>query len=170
MPIKSVYCQPIVNGDTSQAVRIELSGRGKRVWLDERPVDKISRYIASFYSFLFHADGLYNYGRLSSAWRTFFDRYVSFVYPSYLRTEKDTHVVISYGNKLVKSSDISNLDEWNKLLIQKGYAIMTARHEMNKKVNGILPRIFRVISGREEPFKSGTAPLSEVMKGIGPKN
>lgn len=73
-------------------------------------------------------------------------------YTSNFRAARETHIIKPYRNKIPKLLDIPGLGEREKLLIQNGCDMVIARREIIWKIDDIIPRIFRVISGSGRPF------------------
>lgn len=138
----------IVKDDRDWKTRIDLTRQGKKVWLDDTSVSKVSYYIALFFSLVFNGDFLYQFRQFPAERRAFFDRYLSFIDPGYLMGIKDMRVILSQKNKLLKTGDSGSLSDWNHLLIEKGYAIIAKRREAIEAICEELERIFPRVSGR----------------------
>ena len=145
------YVQVVVTeGHLEHKTRIELSRQGKKVWLDEAIVPRVSSYIALFFSLLFNPDNLFRFHQFPAERRALFDRFLSFIDPAYLKALKDLRVVLVQKNKLLKSGRGGDLREWNQLFIDKGYAILKRRMGMVGQLNRLLSGLFEAVTGRHE--------------------
>ena len=140
----------ILRGGIRHKVKLEISGKGRKVWLDDMPVKKISTYISSFYSFIFNAESLHLTRLFTQHRRGLFDRYVSFMDPAYLQEMKDFRVVAAQKNKLLKKGDKTALEPWNHLFAAKSCVMMEKRREVVEKINQSLTFHFQQLTGREE--------------------
>jgi DNA replication and repair protein RecF len=142
-------------------VRIELSPRGRKVWLDEIIINRISSYISDCFSLLFNPDSLFRFRQSGSERRALFDRLFSFVDPGFLSDLKDMRVVLANRNRLLKSGQRSSISEWNQLFCSKGYAIVTKRSRMTAALNLALSGTFEQLTGRAEEVRLAYRPSVE---------
>lgn len=140
----------VETADSVHRARIELTPRGKRVWLDDGPVPKVSAYISTFFSLLFNADRLYEYRQFPGQRRTFFDRYLSFLDAAHLEDLKAMREVLQQKNRLLKSPQPRGLAEWDELFLAKSYAIVKRRQDMAQQVGDRLASLFAALTGRGE--------------------
>ena len=145
------FLQGVVNkNDTDWKARIEISRRGRRVWLDEEPVPKLSSYISRFHSLLFNPDNLYNYRNFPGERRSFYDRVLSFIDSDYLEALRSFKTINNQKNKLLKKEDLSSLPAWNRLFVEKGCVIIKKRREITADLNNRLPRIPSNLTGKAQ--------------------
>ncbi len=134
---------------TSFAARIEISGRGRKVWLNDTPIRKLSEYITSFYAIVFNPDSLHYYRHFTGERRGFFNRFLSFFDGIYLHEIREFRAVHAQKNRLLKSGEKSSILDWNILFVDRSCGIVTKRREMVERINLILPELYARISGRE---------------------
>lgn len=133
--------------------RVELSARGRRAWLDDEAIPRLSDYASLFYALLFNPDSLYAYRHEPSERRRFFDRFAAFVDRECLTLLRDFREVRRSKNRLLKSGDLSSLPEWNRLFIEKGCGIIKKRYNIVAQINDLLPGLFRRLSGRSDVLR-----------------
>jgi DNA replication and repair protein RecF len=143
----------VSNDGIERKVRVEVSRRGRKVWLDEAPVAKLSEYVSRFFALIFNPDSLYLYRHFPLERRWFFNRYLSFVDPAYLHLIREFRVVHAQKNKLLKQGDLASLPAWNELFAAKSYAILARRTALVEAINRALPEVFRRLTGQEEPLR-----------------
>ena len=151
----------VLKCDRSYKARFELSRQGKKVWLDEVTVPRVSSYIALFFSLLFNPDHLFHFRQFPAERRAALDRFLAFVDPAYLQALKDMRVVLMQKNKLLKSGRGEGLPEWNHLFIEKGYAILEGRKRMVDQLQARLRGLFGRLTGREEELTLAYRPSLE---------
>lgn len=138
----------IARAETLHKARIELSGFGRKVWLDDSPIKRLSEYITSFYAVVFNPDSLHSHRHSATERRAFFNRFLSFFDPIFLREIRAFRSIHAQKNQLLKGSDKSSLLDWNVLFVEKTCDIVKRRVEIVERINGILPDLFARISGR----------------------
>lgn len=143
----------VVRSSLETKARVEITRRGRRAWLDEQPVATLSHYAAQFYAVLFNPDNLHNYRNHPAARRTEFDRFLSFTDPEYMEALRGYRGVLQQKNELLKSSSVSSLPDWNRLLIERASDIIKKRAALMERLNGALPAVFARLTGRQEPLR-----------------
>ncbi len=139
---------------TPVKARAELTRQGRRVWLEDRAVPKLSAYIVLFHSLLFNPDSLYNYRHFPAERRASFDRFLSFYDREYMEANRDFRKVFLQKNHLLKNGEISSLPDWNQLFIEKGHVIIKKRRELTEKLNVHLADLHHRLAG-DRAVKSG---------------
>lgn len=148
---KQGFIQGVVNkNDVSQKARVEITRRGRRVWLDEVPVPRLSSYISLFHSLLFNPDSLYNYRNFPGERRAFFDRFLSFQDAEYLDAIRSFKSIQNQKNQLLKSQDYLSLPDWNRLFAENACVIIRKRREVEGKLNNILAETFTQLTGKQQ--------------------
>ena len=156
-PLGQIQAQ-IVCADETHKSRIELSKFGRKVWLDDSPINRLSEYITSFYAVVFSPDSLHSFRHLSAERRAFFNRFLSFFDIIFLREIRAFRSIHAQKNQLLKGTDKSSLLDWNVLFAEKSCDIVKRREEAVERINGILPELFGRISGRKEPLRLEYSP------------
>ena len=145
------HLQGIVNKyNIDRKARIEISRRGRRVWLDEEPVPTLSSYISLFHSLLFNPDCLYNYRNFPGERRAFYDRVLSFIDSEYLEAIRSFKIIRNQKNRLLKKEDLSSLPSWNRLFVEKGCVMINKRREITADLNNRLARILSSLTGKAQ--------------------
>ena len=143
----------VIKPDSEHKARVEITRRGRRVWLNDEPIPTLSAYVARFYAVLFNPDSLYNYRHYPGERRGLFDRFLSFMEREYLEALRDFRTVQMQKNGLLKRGAISSLPDWNQLFIEKASDIIKRRGELTERVNAQLPELFTRLTGREETLQ-----------------
>ena len=140
----------ISRSEISHKARIELSKFGRKVWLDDAPIGRLSEYITSFYAVVFNPDSLHSFRHYSAERRAFFNRFMSFFNGIFLREMRAFRSIHSQKNQLLKGTDNSSLFDWNVLFVEKSCDIVRGRQEIVERINEMLPELFAEISGHRE--------------------
>lgn len=164
-PIGQIQAQ-IVCENHSYKSRIELSKFGRKVWLDDSPISRLSEYITSFYAVVFNPDSLHSFRHSAAERRAFFNRFLSFFDGVFLREIRAFRSIHAQKNQLLKGRDKSSLLDWNVLFVEKSCDIVERRKEVVERINGILPNLFARISGRVEPLRLDFFPSLEADTAI----
>ncbi|HKI97464.1 MAG TPA: DNA replication and repair protein RecF [bacterium] len=143
----------VLKPDFETKARVEITRRGRRVWLDDQPVATLSAYAALFYAVLFNPDSLYSYRHYPAARRAEFDRFLSFLDPDYLEALRNFRTIQMQKNGLLKGGDLSSLPDWNHLFIEKASGIIKRRAALLERLNGELPALFALLTGRDEALR-----------------
>jgi len=145
------FLQGVVNkNDIDRKARIEISRRGRRVWLDEEPVATLSSYISLFHFLLFNPDSLYNYRNFPGERRAFYDRVLSFIDSDYLEALRSFKTIQNQKNQLLKKADLSSLPAWNRLFVEKACVIIIKRREIAADLSNRLARILSNLTGKAQ--------------------
>jgi DNA replication and repair protein RecF len=148
------FIQGIVStDDIRRKARVELTRRGRRVWVDEQPVPKLSAYVSSFFALVFNPDSLYLFRHVPAERRWLVNRVLSFWDPRYLAALRELRVVHAQKNQLLKRGETSSLPAWNQLLADKSHAIVTERAAFAGRVNSLLAETFSRLTGRDEALR-----------------
>ena len=147
-PISQIQAT-IAKGGISHKARIEISGKGRKVWLDEFPIRKLSEYITSFYAIVFNPDSLHFFRHIAGERRAFFNRFLSFFDSMFLYEIREFRSVHAQKNRLLKTGAKSSLLDWNVLFVEKGCDIVKKRQEMVERINAVLPELYARVSGRQ---------------------
>ena len=125
----------VIRNDYEDKARIQINRKGRRVWLNEEPVKRLSSYVSSFYAILFNPDNLYGYRHYPSERRAFFDRFLSYFSPEYLQDLKQFKESHAQKNRLLKTGSLSSLPEWNYLFTKNACGIINKRRYIAEKIN-----------------------------------
>ncbi len=139
--------------DTAQKARIEISRSGRRVWLNQAPVQRLSSYVSAFFALVFNPDSLYLYRNFPAERRLFFNRFLAFLDHGYLVSLQEFKVVHAQKNKLLKSGEISSLPAWNQLFVERNHAMLNKRLKAAEEVNALLAGMFAALTGRRERLR-----------------
>lgn len=140
-------------GDAVHKARTEVTRRGRRAWLDDEPVRRLSTYAAAFYAVVFNPDSLYQYRNVPRERRAFYDRFAAFLERAYLDASRAFRTILSQKNSLLKSQDFSGLEAWNELFIQRACVIIDRRIELVGRINEVLPDLFVRLTGRGDVLR-----------------
>lgn len=143
------HIQAITESDSTHCkITIELSSKGRKVWLDDQPVLRLSDYAGKFFSVVFNPENLFNFRHQPGERRLTFDRYLSFLEPGYISELKGYRHTHAQKNKLLKLEDRSSLADWNRLFAEKCYNIGLYRKRIVEALNGPLSSIHACLTDR----------------------
>lgn len=143
----------VLQGEVQVKARVELSRRGRRVWLDDEPVPRLSAYISKFYAFLFNPERLYDFRSQPQERRQLFDRFISFRDRDYVERLRSLRHIHSQKNSLLKSGQTAGMREWNDLFIQASHDIIKKRAHMVAGINRYLAELHGQLGDRELGLK-----------------
>jgi DNA replication and repair protein RecF len=138
--------------------RVELSRKGRRIWWNDHPVDKLLGYVNRSFSVVFSPDLLHLYRHVPGERRLFYNRYLSFLDLEYVRELVAFRQVHAQKNSLLRSGNLSGIEAWNRLFAQRGRAIMLKRAAAVEELNGELSTVFSALTGRSEVLRLNYAP------------
>jgi len=139
--------------NTTHKIQVELTRKGRRVWLNQQPVHKLSGYVTTFHALVFNAEYLHQYRTQPAERRAGHDRFLSFEDALYLRNLRELRAVLAQKNKSLKTRDLSSLPEWNHLFAAKSSAIVAKRQDFTQRLNLKLPALFQRLTGRQEQLQ-----------------
>ncbi|MBF0236729.1 MAG: DNA replication/repair protein RecF [SAR324 cluster bacterium] len=155
------YCvinAKIENNQVLQFVKILITKKGKKIWLDNTPSKKASSYIQAYFALSFAPDDSQIFKTSSVERKKIFDRAISVFSPGYIHELQEYIKVIEQKNKLLKTKDVSQLHIWNNLLSKFGKIITVKREKFVKEINEKISQIFFALTGRLELLKLNYEP------------
>lgn len=140
----------IQSADAKDKIRVEVSRKGRRVWWNDEPVLRLSAYVSRSFALVFNPDTLYLYRHVPGERRLFYNRFLSFLDPAYVRELIAFRQIHAQKNRLLRGGDLAGLDAWNRLFAERSRAIMTQRSGFVDALNLALPGLFTALTGRTE--------------------
>jgi DNA replication and repair protein RecF len=139
--------------DMTDKVRTEISRKGRRVWWNDQPIQKLFGYVNRSYALVFNPDALYLYRHVPNERRIFYNRFLSFLDMSYVRDLMAFRQIHAQKNTLLRGRDLAGLEAWNRLFGERGRAIMQQRAAFVNELNETLPAVFSALTGRAESLR-----------------
>ena len=130
--------------------RIEVTSRGRQVYLDHTSFRRVSEYILSFIALTLTPEEVALFRGSPQERRRFFNRIQSILDPSFFRILQEYARTLAQKNALLKQHESQKLDLWNRLLSRHALMIVRQRRRFMQSVSQLVHRLFVEISGRDE--------------------
>jgi len=134
-------------------VRVNITKKGRQVFLDHKPSRRVSEYIFSFMALSFTPEDVNLFRSVPQERRKFFNRIMAFNDPLYFNNIQEYSKIISQKNALLRQGKIEQIQLWNEMLAKSAVQLMKHRNSYVEQVNQHLNDIFKDISGRTETLK-----------------
>lgn len=134
-------------GGSERVVRLEVSNRGKKIFLNDNPVRQLSDFFGTVNVVMFGPEDIAILKGSPSERRRFIDRAIFNALPAFATETQHYEDVLSQRNALLKdhSPDASLLTVYDEQLIQYGAQIVERRLKFLSYFRPILQRTFRAI-------------------------
>ena len=143
------------------SIRITLSKKGKKVFLNEKSYQKTSEHILSFFSLAFTPDDVNLFRAIPNERRRFFDRTFSFMDAAYFFEMQELNQVLAQKNALLRKKETSQLPLWNDLLASISQKVGQRRRAFVDLLNQDLSSFFEKMTGRSEKLTLAYKPSFE---------
>lgn len=140
------------HGQTCKAT-VEITPRGRRVWLDDEPIRRLSEYVGRFFSIVFNPENLFAFRQQPHERRMTLDRYLSFLEPEYVAELREFRTIHAQKNQLLKAEQRPDLADWNGLFAQKCYTIGAYRSALIAGLNPLLSQVHQRLVGGESALR-----------------
>ncbi len=147
---ESVIESQLVRRQVLHNVNIKISNKGRRVFLDNSPYERVSKYIISFMALAFTPEDVNLFRNVPHERRKFFNRVMTFVNPSFFKNLQEYTKIIAQKNSLLRQGCKEQVPLWNELLATNAIKIMEHRLNFVEQMNLHLHDIFMSLSGRSE--------------------
>ena len=131
-------------------VRINVSKKGRQVFIDNNPSYQVSEYILSFMALAFTPESLSLFKSAPQDRRKFFNKIISFLNPVYFKDLQKFNKIIVQKNASLRSGSIDQIPIWNKMLSHSAKKLIQQRLKFVEQVNVYLHDLFMEVSGRSE--------------------
>lgn len=132
------------------SIRINLSKKGKKVFLNEKSYQKTSEHILSFFSLAFTPEDVNLFRSIPNERRRFFDRTFSFMDAGYFFDMQELNQILAQKNALLRRKDPAQLSLWNDLLSKISQKVGKRRLAFVESLNEDLSSFFKKMTGRPE--------------------
>ncbi len=134
-------------GGSERVVKIEISERGKRVFLNNNPVKNLSDFFGTLNVVMFGPEDISLMKGSPSERRKFIDRAIFNAHPAYGTESMHYDEILKNRNALLKQPRVDRdlLGVYDEQLIQYGAAILERRLDFLEHFEPVLQRIFRLI-------------------------
>ena len=136
--------------DVLHLIRIQVTSRGRQVFLDHSVYNKVSDYILSFLALTFTPEEVVLFRGSPQERRRFFNRIQAILEPSYFRTLQDYAQALSQKNAVLKLQQKEKLPLWNQMLARHAWIMMQKRKSFTESLNLHLADLFHALCGRKE--------------------
>jgi len=156
--IKKNKSEALINGlverrSFKHAVRINVSNKGRQVFIDNNPSYHVSEYILSFMALAFTPESVGLFKSAPQERRKFFNKIISFLNPTYFKDLQECKKIIIQKNASLRSGKIDQIPIWNKMLASSAIKLMEQRINFVEQVNLYLHDLFMELSGRSENLR-----------------
>ena len=145
----------VQEGEISRKIRILFTSQGRQVFLNGKPVKKLSELSKSFNVVLFEPKDVLLFRGAPKDRRNFLDINISKKTPAYLEYISKYEKVLKQRNDILKADNVDTLllDTTTDLLIELSRPIIQMREAYVKDINDILIKITRALTGVNEPVE-----------------
>lgn len=130
--------------------RIAITSKGRQVFLDRQPLQRVSEYVLAFMALIFTPEDVNLFRSLPGERRRFFNRILSFLDPVHLEALQQYAQALAQKNALLKQHQPADLSIWNELLARYGTVLTHKRRAFVEVLNPLLSDAFRSMSNRPE--------------------
>lgn len=140
-------------GDLLNKQEIVITKRKKQIYINNKEMRKIRDYISNFCVISFTPDDLEIVKGSPNTRRNMINIDISQLHNKYISYLNEFNQIIKIRNEYLKkmnldgNSDIRFLDVVNQKMIDNGVKIYQYRYDFFKKINNLLPKIFKRLSG-----------------------
>ena len=132
------------------AININVSKKGRQVFIDNNPSYQVSEYVLSFIALAFTPENVGLFKSAPQNRRKFFNKIISFINPIYFKDLQECNKIIIQKNAMLRSGSIEQISIWNELLARSALKLMENRSNFVKQINLYLHDLFIELSGRSE--------------------
>ena len=130
--------------------RINISKKGRQVFLNRSPSHRVSEYIISFIALAFTPEDVNLFRNVPQERRKFFNRIIAFIDPVYFKILQEYTKIIAQKNTLLRQGRTDQIPLWNEMLARSATKLMQKRSNFVEQMNLHLHEIFMELSGRSE--------------------
>ena len=154
----------VQEGEINRKIRILFTSQGRQVFLNGKPVKKLSELSKSFNVVLFEPKDVLLFRGAPKDRRNFLDINISKKTPAYLEYISKYEKVLKQRNDILKADNVDTLllDTTTDLLIELSRPIIQMREAYVKDINDILIKITRALTGVNEPVEIHYQPFVKV--------
>ena len=142
----------INNNDLIKKQEVVLTRTKKQIFINNKEIRRIRDYISNFCVIAFTPDDLEIIKGSPNIRRNMLNIDISQLYNNYISYLNDYNHIIKMRNEYLKkmnldgNSDIRYLDIVNEKMMEKGIEIYRYRYEYLRKINNILPKIYKKLT------------------------
>ena len=134
-------------------IRVNITKKGRHVFLDQSPFRRVSEYIFTFMALSFTPEDVNLFRNVPQKRRKFFNRIIAFKDPPYLKNIQEYSKIIAQKNALLRRGNTEQIPLWNGMLASLAIHLMKHCNNFVEEINLHLNDIFREHSGRTEKLK-----------------
>ena len=131
-------------------VRINISRKGRQVFIDNTTFNHVSEYILSYMALAFTPDSVGLFRNAPHDRRKFFNKIISFLEPIYFKNLHEYTKIIAQKNALLRNGNIDQIPIWNQMLARSAIKLMEKRKKFVDEINVYLNAFFMELTGRSE--------------------
>lgn len=146
---RSIVNGHVETGHVDNKIKLLIENSGRKVELNGKHIKKASELHGVLNTIVFSPDDTYMIKGTPETRRRYLDRVVYTGDIGYLFCWHAYSRILKQRNALLKNSDKSGLDTWTEKLAETGAEVIKRRLRYVEKLNKILSRQYRTISGKE---------------------
>ena len=150
---KAVLQAQVKRRQVQHNIRVNITKKGRHVFLDQSPSRRVSEYIFSFMALSFTPEDVNLFRNVPQERRKFFNRIIAFMDPAYLKNIQEYSKIIAQKNALLKRGNTEQIPLWNGMLASSAIHLMKHCDNFVEEINFHLNDIFRELSGRTEKLR-----------------
>ena len=150
---KAVLQAQVKRRQVQHNIRVNITKKGRHVFLDQSPSRRVSEYIFTFMALSFTPEDVNLFRNVPQERRKFFNRIIAFKDPAYLKNIQEYSKIIAQKNALLRRGNTEQIPLWNGMLASSAIHLMKHCDNFVEEINFHLNDIFRELSGRTEKLK-----------------
>lgn len=148
----------LIKQQVEHSLRYVLAGESKRLYVDDKVVERLADYWTQVAVVLFSWEDLNVVKGAPATRRKFLDILASQLFPSYIKSLQNFHVLLKQRNNLLRSivnkeASQTELDLWDERLTASASELFTLRWQVVEQLNRQVGLIFTRLSGKNESVR-----------------
>lgn len=148
----------LIKQQVEHSLRYVLTGESKRLYVDDKVVERLAEYWTQVAVVLFSWEDLYVVKGPPAARRKFLDILASQLFPSYIKSLQNFNMLLKQRNNLLRSiankeASQTALDLWDERLTSAASELFTLRWQVVEQLNLQVGFIFTRLSGKNKSVR-----------------
>lgn len=148
----------LIKQQVEHSLRYVLTGESKRLYVDDKVVERLAEYWTQVAVVLFSWEDLYVVKGPPAARRKFLDILASQLFPSYIKSLQNFNMLLKQRNNLLRSiankeASQTALDLWDERLTSAASELFTLRWQVVEQLNLQVGLIFTRLSGKNKSVR-----------------
>jgi len=139
---KAVLQAQVKRRQVQHNIRVNITKKGRHVFLDQSPSRRVSEYIFTFMALSFTPEDVNLFRNVPQERRKFFNRIIAFKDPAYLKNIQEYSKIIAQKNALLRRGNTEQIPLWNGMLASSAIHLMKHCDNFVEEINFHLNDIF----------------------------